>query len=303
VTLEVLIPCFDGEAVVERAVASVFAQTRPAERVTVHDDASRDGTVRVLEGLQARYPALRVLRSARNRGILGARQVLVRESDADVLCFLDHDDAWPADYLEHVLAAYREPKTVATVAPARSRDGRGRVTGRTRLRGGALRASAHAEAVRRLLMEYPVPSWSCVTVRRREALRLLELSGFPAGEEFPLLALALEAGDVQLLDRPVVERHFGAANASGDPSKQHEAELALLRWFTARYPWLAGDVPAKVTAIYANSVYRCMLAGDRARARSMLGALFRGLLHPKIVGAAGAFLAGPRVLRWLKPPR
>jgi glycosyltransferase involved in cell wall biosynthesis len=299
--IEALIPCYNSARCIERAVASVLAQTRCADRLTLLDDASTDATPDVLTRLSALRPGMRVLRSERNLGILGARQRLVEQSEGDILCFLDHDDAWPAGHLARVAEAMSRDAVVACIAPAVNLDERGRELSRSRPGPGPLRAANQPEGVRTLFMRYPVPTWSCVAIRRTAALRISELSGFPSGEEFALLALALEHGDVEFLSGPFVERHLGGSNAILDPKRQYEADLALFRWFAGRYPWLSGDLPSKLTAIYANSVYRYTVAGDLRGAREMRAALLRGVLHPKLLAGIGALTLGTRLLRWLRP--
>jgi glycosyltransferase involved in cell wall biosynthesis len=299
--IEALIPCYNSAWCIDRAVASVFAQSRPADRLTLHDNASTDGTLDALGRLRERHAGIKVLSSERNRGILGARQRLVEHSEGDVLCFLDSDDAWPPDYLARVADVMTRDAVVACVAPSVNVDERGRELSRCRPGPEPLRASNLAAGVRAIFMRYPVPTWSCVAIRRAAATRILELSGFPSGEEFALLALALEEGDIEFPPGPFVRRHMGQSNASLNPEVQHEAELAVFRWFAGRYPYLSRDLPSKMTAIYANSVYRFTVTGDVRGAKEMRAALLRGVFHRKVLGGVGALLLGPRLLRWVRP--
>lgn len=301
--LEVLVPCHDSARVLERAFRSILAQGRPADRITLHDDASTDGTPGILSRLQAAHPQVTVLRAPRNVGILASRQRLVAEAQGDVLCFLDHDDAWPEGHLARMEAALADPGAAVAVAPAVNLDGGGRVLSRVRPGPAALRTSDRGAAVREIFLRYPVPTWSCVALRRDAAARLAELEGFPSGEEFALLALALEHGDVVFPGGPDVLRHVGGGNAILDAARQQAADLAIFRWFAGRYPGLAPDLPAKLTAIYANGVYRQVVGGDVAGARATFGALLGGILHPKVLGGLAALVLGPRLLRWLRPAR
>jgi glycosyltransferase involved in cell wall biosynthesis len=303
VRIEALIPCYNSERCVERALMSALAQTRPADRITIHDDASTDATPQVIARLQRLYPDVEFIRSEQNIGILASRQLLIRHSDADVLCMLDHDDAWPPEYLARVADSFGHDGVEATVAPARNVDEKGKELRQERPGLAPLLASHLHDGIRTIFLRYPVPTWSCVAIRRTSALKLLDLEGFPSGEEFPLLALALEEGNIEFPPDPFVCRHIGRANASSNAGKQCEAELAIFRWFAGRYPWLWPDLPAKITTIYANSVYLHVLAGDAAGARGMLMALLRGVCHRKIAGSLGAFVLGRRLLNWVRPLR
>jgi glycosyltransferase involved in cell wall biosynthesis len=91
----VVIPAYERSAELPRALASVFAQRRPAAEVVVVDDGSTDATAEVAEGLGAtvvRHPENRGLSAARNSGVAAATQPW--------LAFLDSDDEWLPHHLE-----------------------------------------------------------------------------------------------------------------------------------------------------------------------------------------------------------
>ena len=53
--VSVIIPCYNGKDVIERAIRSVYEQTwRPAELIVV-DDGSEEETVKFLRELEKRY--------------------------------------------------------------------------------------------------------------------------------------------------------------------------------------------------------------------------------------------------------
>ncbi len=299
--IDVLIPCHNSERFIERTLTSVIGQTRAPDRIIVHDDASTDETLKRLSVIKARFPNTQILKAETNVGILVSRQRLVSASQGDVLCFLDHDDVWPTGYLAAVAEQFSQTSVVATVGPTRTLNESGEEISTMRPGPDPLLKSHLAAGVRAIFLGYPVPTWSCLSMRRAPALRISELVGFPSGEEFALLALALEAGDVNFLRGPLIERHMGGRNASLNAERQHEAELVLLLWFLARYPSLSSELPAKVTTIFANSIYRYTLAGDGPSARRMMGALLRGIFQSKVVASLGALLLGRRLLRWLRP--
>ena len=95
-SISVVIPAYNAEGCVVRAVESVLAQSRPAMEVIVVDDGSRDATAAVAERFG---PAVRVLRQA-NGGPAAARNHGVREAGGEWIAFLDADDAWLPQKLE-----------------------------------------------------------------------------------------------------------------------------------------------------------------------------------------------------------
>ncbi len=99
--VSVIIPCFEAAETIERALASVAAQSlRPAEVIVV-DDGSRDATLRVLDDLVAAYGEnwLRVFRLPVNRGPAAARNFAWSRATQPLLAFLDADDTWHPEKL------------------------------------------------------------------------------------------------------------------------------------------------------------------------------------------------------------
>lgn len=54
--VSVIIPCFNGEKFVSRAIESVLRQTHAAYEVIVVDNASTDNTLAVLSGFAKSHP-------------------------------------------------------------------------------------------------------------------------------------------------------------------------------------------------------------------------------------------------------
>lgn len=91
-----VIPCYRCARTIERAVASVAAQSRiPAELILV-DDASDDGTLERLHALAARHPPgwIKVVALPENRGAADARNAGWALARHPYVAFLDSDDAW-----------------------------------------------------------------------------------------------------------------------------------------------------------------------------------------------------------------
>ncbi|MBM7801996.1 GT2 family glycosyltransferase [Curtobacterium luteum] len=61
---------------------------------------------------KARWPELRVVENAEDRGLSGARNTGVALTDADVVAFLDDDATADDDWLGHLLAALEDPEVV-----------------------------------------------------------------------------------------------------------------------------------------------------------------------------------------------
>jgi succinoglycan biosynthesis protein ExoO len=107
-SVSVVIAAFDVEAVIERAIASVLAQTRPVLEILVVDDASRDRTRRVVAELARRHAEIRLIPLDRNVGPARARNKAVAAARGDWIAVLDADDAWRPERIAHLLAVAAE---------------------------------------------------------------------------------------------------------------------------------------------------------------------------------------------------
>ncbi len=104
--ISVVIPVYNAEATLRRALDSIRSQTLPPLEVICVDDSSRDGSVNIAE----RYdPAgafmLRVVKQPRNAGAAAARNCGLDLAEGDVVAFLDADDIWSPEKLRRQLEA------------------------------------------------------------------------------------------------------------------------------------------------------------------------------------------------------
>lgn len=91
-TVSVLIPAYNAERTIGRALDSVWRQNWPIKEVIVVDDASTDGTVEAVR--RHTRPELRLIRLDRNRGECGAMNEGIAVATGDLIAFLDADDEW-----------------------------------------------------------------------------------------------------------------------------------------------------------------------------------------------------------------
>lgn len=106
--VSVVIPTYNRQRLLERALASVQAQTLPPAEVIVVDDGSSDGTA---EWVAAEHPRVILLRSDANQGPAAARNRGITAAREKWLAFLDSDDEWRPEKLRRQMEALaREPE-------------------------------------------------------------------------------------------------------------------------------------------------------------------------------------------------
>lgn len=90
-----LMPALNAEAFIAEAIESVQAQTLPVAELIVVDDGSTDRTAEIAAAMGAR-----VVRQPHG-GMAAARNRCVRESTQPWIAFIDSDDVWGPEKIEH----------------------------------------------------------------------------------------------------------------------------------------------------------------------------------------------------------
>jgi glycosyltransferase involved in cell wall biosynthesis len=102
--ISALIPTYNRQTHVLRAIQSVLAQTVPVYEIIVVDDGSTDGTA---EAIRERYGrAVSVFRQE-NAGVSAARNRAIREARGNWLAFLDSDDEWLPSKIQRQVEALK----------------------------------------------------------------------------------------------------------------------------------------------------------------------------------------------------
>ena len=94
----VVIPAKNAAAFIDRALASVQAQSAPALEVVVVDDGSTDATAAICQSR-----GVRVVYLSESRGPSAARNCGVAATTAPLIAFLDADDEWMPTHTQELL--------------------------------------------------------------------------------------------------------------------------------------------------------------------------------------------------------
>jgi glycosyltransferase involved in cell wall biosynthesis len=90
--ISVLIPAYNCEATICRAIRSVLAQTFQEFELIIVDDGSRDATLEMIGTISD--PRIRIVRHPENLGEAQARNTAVKTASGRFVAFLDSDDEW-----------------------------------------------------------------------------------------------------------------------------------------------------------------------------------------------------------------
>lgn len=175
--VSVVIPLYNKQQYIKRAIDSVLAQTYSDFELLIVDDGSTDDSVSVVKSFAD--SRIRLIRQE-NKGVSAARNRGIAESDTEWIAFLDADDAWESGFLEKVMSlkeAYPECSVCATAYKHIDRNGNSRelilhgipFTSSNGLLSNYFEVAAHSN-----------PPFCSISVMIRKS-SLLAIGGFPIG--------------------------------------------------------------------------------------------------------------------------
>ena len=96
----IVMPYYKNSHVVRRSVHSVLAQTYSNFELIIIDDGSGDDIATILSEFNDNRIKLHQIKNA---GVAHARNLAIDLSSKEWICFLDSDDEWLSDHLEHLV--------------------------------------------------------------------------------------------------------------------------------------------------------------------------------------------------------
>jgi glycosyltransferase involved in cell wall biosynthesis len=109
--VSVIIPNYNYGRYLGEAIQSVLDQTLKPHEVIVVDDGSKDDSVEVARSFGSEVKVI----VQENAGVGAARNRGVQESTGDIVAFLDSDDRWYPEKLEHQMKIFSEDQEVGIV--------------------------------------------------------------------------------------------------------------------------------------------------------------------------------------------
>jgi len=175
--VSIVMPLFNKEEEVSRAIRSVLSQTVQDFELIVVNDGSTDNGPAIARTID--NPRIRII-DQENAGVSAARNRGISAAESDLIAFLDADDEWAPDFLETILRL-RERFSSCRVFATRyffcSPDGQQRLATVRGLPAGFLDGVMHGYFDIASLSDPPL--WTSAVAVEKGAL--MEIRGFPVG--------------------------------------------------------------------------------------------------------------------------
>ena len=130
--VSIIVPVYNVERFIEETMDSVLSQTYPDWELLLVEDGSTDRTVEKIERyLEKRNESrIRLIRQPENGGAAKARNRGLREAAGRYIAYLDADDLWAPEKLEHELAFMKSRQAVFAFTGYEFADEKGNGTGK-----------------------------------------------------------------------------------------------------------------------------------------------------------------------------
>lgn len=106
--ISVIIPTYNREKTIKKALESVIQQTYSDLEIIVVDDNSSDNTIKEVKAIDDNR--IKIIKNSCNRGACFSRNIGVEYSQGKYIAFQDSDDIWELDKLSKQLALLKEKK-------------------------------------------------------------------------------------------------------------------------------------------------------------------------------------------------
>ncbi len=109
--ISVIIPVYNAEKYIEKAVASVL-QFLEVQEVLLIDDGSKDRSLEICTSLAQKHPRIKVFTHPdnQNRGVSASRNLGIDNATQEFLTFLDADDYWLPNRFDAEREIFKDPK-------------------------------------------------------------------------------------------------------------------------------------------------------------------------------------------------
>ena len=234
--VSIIMPTYNCGRFIADAIQSVLAQTYKAWELIIVDDGSTDNTAYIVASFTD--PRIRYLRNEQNMGAALTRNKALREAKGHYIAFLDADDLWTPEKLEHQIAFMQHNGYDFTYTAFRRTDKPLRISG-----------PKHISRLGMYAFCWP----ACPTViYNREKIGLIQITDLRKNNDYAMWLHVIQKADCYLLDEELFlyNKHAGSVS---------DAKISvLLKWHYRL--WRQEMKCTPITALYytfVNAVFGC----------------------------------------------
>jgi glycosyltransferase involved in cell wall biosynthesis len=133
--VSVVMAVYNGRKYLVEQLDSVLTQLDEADELVIVDDASTDGSAKLINDLQS--PRIRLVVNERNRGVIRTFERALRLARHDIVFLCDQDDIWLPGKKDAFVAAFNaDPRVNVVISDAELIDGSGKLLSNSYMTSG-----------------------------------------------------------------------------------------------------------------------------------------------------------------------
>ncbi len=131
--VSILIPVYNSEKFLRKALQSVASQTYSPVEIVIVDDCSQDASRQIITEFFEEYTDIqhRVIHNKTNQGVSYGRNTLVDNASGEFICFLDSDDYLEPDFVGYLVGVLTKNNATMGQCLYFSEDPSGQPSGKT----------------------------------------------------------------------------------------------------------------------------------------------------------------------------
>jgi glycosyltransferase involved in cell wall biosynthesis len=229
----VVLPVYNGEKTLRRAIDSVRQQTNTDWEIVAVDDGSKDSSWEILAEASTGDPRIRTFRSPSSGGPARPRNIGIKEAAGQAICFLDQDDFWLPEKLALQRPLLERPEVGVVYGDAWVEE-----TGRERRLYSDLWGSGYCgEVTSQLIQSNFIPALTAVVPASvARAVGPLDEKLVGVDDYHWWLRIAMAGYRIEGLSRPVAVYSVTSENLSKDHDLQLKSLDACFAGLARRHP-------------------------------------------------------------------
>lgn len=224
----VIVPLFNKQNHIARAINSIIKQENSQFEIIVVDDKSTDDSVSIVKNLKDKR--IKLIELNKNMGASAARNEGVKAASYDYISFLDADDEWDNNFLANtqtLINKFSEANFFSTAY--RSYHSRDSIENSGSYYKFPPNWCGIVDDYFKLAKEIPIAKTSCVTIKKED---FCEAGGFPLnilhGEDLDLWCMLALQSKLAFCNKPCVTYYCDADN-------QISKEVHDIKYYFANY--------------------------------------------------------------------
>lgn len=221
--VSVVIPLYNREKTIQRAVDSVLNQTYENIEVIVVDDCSNDKSIEKLHKYE-KDGRVRIFYQDKNSGANAARNRGIQEARGEYIAFQDSDDEWLPCKLERQIPFMIKQESFATFCPVQRHYGKAVQTIPN------IRGNLSGTEIRNRLRESNIITTPALVVNKKVVAKIgLFDEEMPRLQDYEFVIRIAKEFDISYLDEPFVVQYEMNDSISLKRDSLSQAQLLLLR--------------------------------------------------------------------------